>query len=84
MRGFANACADDLSPTARGKGIVPAAVRTLLEFFLIPHMNVYHLTAAFLDFNIASRRVCHSRTIFFLIIKLAEIIIGARKEWVCT
>lgn len=36
---------------------MPAVVRTLLNDFLIPHMNVHHISCAFLEHNPASRRV---------------------------
>ncbi|KAL9618610.1 MAG: hypothetical protein Q9160_006721 [Pyrenula sp. 1 TL-2023] len=46
-----------LSPTRRGRGIMPAVVRTLLDDFLNPHMNVHHMMCDYLEHNTASRRV---------------------------
>ncbi|KAF4626171.1 hypothetical protein G7Y89_g11990 [Cudoniella acicularis] len=45
------------SPTCRGRDIIPAAVRPLINVFLVPHMNVHIMTAALFEENIASRKV---------------------------
>jgi len=46
-----------LSPSAHGRGIMPAVLQVLLDTFLIPYMNVHHITGAYFEHNRASRRV---------------------------
>lgn len=36
---------------------MPAALRTLIDSFYIPYMNVHILTGAYYDTNVASKRV---------------------------
>jgi RimJ/RimL family protein N-acetyltransferase len=46
-----------LSPTVHGRGIMTAVLATLVEKWLIPYMNVHHMSGGYLDHNIASGRV---------------------------
>ncbi|KAF8849415.1 hypothetical protein BDZ45DRAFT_663248 [Acephala macrosclerotiorum] len=46
-----------LSPTCHGRGIMPAVIRTLINEFLVPYMNVHIMTKAYIKHNEASRKV---------------------------
>jgi len=46
-----------LSPIAHGRGIMTAVLGTLTEKWLIPYMNVHHMSGSYLDYNIACKRV---------------------------
>ena len=50
-------CPVSLVPTFHGRGIMTAALRTLTDQWLIPYMNVHHMSGAYLDHNIGSKKV---------------------------
>ena len=48
---------DFLVPSYHGRGIMTWALRTLLQKFAIPDLNVHHITGIYFGHNIASKRV---------------------------
>jgi L-amino acid N-acyltransferase YncA len=48
---------DFLSPEEHGRGIMPVALRLLMEKYLIPSLNAHRVIGVFFDYNTASKRV---------------------------
>jgi len=74
---------DSLSPTVHGRGIMTAVLGTLMEKWLIPYMNVYHMSGGCLEDNIASKRVFEKNGWIFVKfepdrIELPEIMTGVK------
>ncbi|GME23814.1 hypothetical protein GTA08_BOTSDO10325 [Neofusicoccum parvum] len=58
-----------LVPSAHGRGIMAAVLRTLMDTFFVGYMNVQHLNGGFFDHNIGSRRVLEKCGFVFEVVK---------------
>jgi len=56
---------DYLAHSHKGRGIMSAAIGTLIKEYLVPFMNVHHITVYYFDYNPASRKVLEKNGFVF-------------------
>ena len=76
-------CIVYLSPSVHGRGIMPLVLKTMIEKFMIPYMNLAQINGSYYTTNKASRRVFEKNNFAFWkevpdLIELSELKTGVK------